>query len=171
MTTITDYITGRPVADVGAMANRQQVARHLVEGLGIPKVAIAVARALDFEVDGSRHSAMADLVVAVDDRPVMVVRAAAGSIGSYEREIVALARLLAPEGIVPVAVVSDGADAVVLDAVSGKTVGAGLDAIPDWAALAETADRPAPPLPEDRVRRERLLLRTYASATVHVLHP
>jgi len=169
MDTLVDYITGLPVADMGAVANRQQVARYLVTTGQIPKSAISVADPLTFEVDGVRHASYVDLAVRVDGRCVLVLKVAAGSIGSGEREAIAMARLADADQIIPLAAVSDGRDAVVLDAVSGRRIGEGLGALPDWAALTAVADQPRQTLPIDRLRRERLVYRTYAAANVHIL--
>ena len=83
----------------------------------------------------------------------MAIKCAPGSLGSREREIVSAARLL-DEYQIPVSVVSDGKTAVVLDTVSGKKMGEGLDAIPSKKALQETAKSlELQSLPEKRLER------------------
>jgi hypothetical protein len=98
---------------------------------------------------------------------MVAFRCAAGSIGSYEREILAAARLLDDRQI-PWAVASDGRDAVVLDTVSGRRVGAGLDAIPGRSELeARLPSIEFKALAQDRRLREQLIFRTYDREAVH----
>ena len=130
-TMITDFITGRQVPNVGAEENRQAVEKFLVSDKGYLKEDIQVDVDLDITVAGEPYHSQVDLVVSADGglTRFMVVKCAAASLGSREREIVAAARLL-EEYQIPRAVVSDGRKAIVLDTVTGKKVGEGLDAIP-----------------------------------------
>ena len=115
-TMITDFVTGREVPNVGAEENRQAVEKLLVEDKGSLKEEIKVDGDIDITVGGEPYQSQVDLVVGVDGgtMPFMVIKCAAGSLGSREREIVAAARLL-DEYQVPCAVVSDGKTAAVLD--------------------------------------------------------
>jgi hypothetical protein len=98
----------------------------------------------------------------------MVLKCAAGSLGSREREIVAAARLLDAYQI-PWAVVSDGKTAIVLDTVSGKKIGDGLDAIPSrQEAIAQLQAYTPLAFPEERREREKLIFRTYDVENVNV---
>jgi hypothetical protein len=98
----------------------------------------------------------------------MAVKCAAGSLGSREREIVAAARLLDSYQI-PIAVVTDGMHAIVLDAVTGKKIGEGMDAIPS-KEQAEALLSVSPPLafPANKREREQLVFRTYDLENVNV---
>jgi hypothetical protein len=92
---------------------------------------------------------------------MVAFRCAAGSLGSCEREILAAARLL--DGYqIPWAAASDGRDAVVLETVSGRRLGVGLNAIPARAELeAQLPSIEFKALPQDRILREQLIFRTY----------
>jgi hypothetical protein len=155
-TMITDFITGREVPNVGAEENRQAVEALLVKEKGYLKEDIKV------DVD--------NLVVSTDGGKTrfMVIKCAAGSLGSREREIVAAARLL-DEYQIPCAVVSDGKTAIVLDTVTGKIIGDGLDAIPaKGEALARLKSYTPLAFPEERREREKLIFRTYDIENVNV---
>jgi len=173
--TLIDYITGRAVADVGAEANRQAAARFLVEKKGYLKTEIAVNLSIAFEVGGHTYRSAVDLVVSVPapDRSqaalqIMAVKCAAGSLGSREREIVSAARLVNPSYQIPLAVATDGATAIVLDTLTGKKKGEGLDAIPSRQSVVEHLDRLIfQPLAADRRDRERLIFRSYDSLNVN----
>jgi len=166
---ITDFVTGRPVPDVGAEENRQAVERLLVADKGYLKSDIAVNVAMVLDIAGKPYRSRLDLVVSVEGRPYMAIKCAAGSLGSCEREIVAAARLLDGACQIPLAVVSNGKTAIVLDTVSGVKTGEGFTAIPskDSARSALKTLDPAP-LAADRREKEKLIFRTYDMATVNV---
>jgi hypothetical protein len=160
-TTLTDFVTGRLVPNIGAEENRQLLERYLVERKGYAREGIEVDVPIEMVIAGERYRSAVDLVAGAGGRRLVAFRCAAGSIGSYEREILAAARLLNDYQI-PWAVASDGRDAFVLDTASGRRVGAGLEAIPARAELE--ANLPAlefKTLPPDRRQREQLIYRTY----------
>jgi hypothetical protein len=165
---IIDYITGKSVPNVGAEINRQQVERYLVEEKGYQHAEILVDAPIQVEIDGDVYHSTVDLVVQIDDRPLMAVKCAAGSLGSREREAVSAARLFGPSPM-PLAVVSDGVTATVLGTTKGKPKGKGLKAIPhrdeavDLARLA-----PLPPIAPERLVREKRVFRSYDSMNVNV---
>ena len=165
---IVDYITGASVANVGAELNRQQVERYLVEKKGYRREDILVDAPILMNINGDIYRSKVDLVIQIEDRPVVAFKCAAGSIGSREREAVGAARLLAATPM-PLAIVSDGKDATVLETIRGKAVGKGLAAIPDRDQAVELARSEAlPPIPPERITRERLVFRSYDSMNVNV---
>ncbi len=139
MEQITDYITGQEIDNVGAEASRQIFEKFLVETKGYAKEDIRVDVPLTVQFKGEDYPSAIDLVVCAGDRPVMAVTCVAGSIGSYEREIIAGARLVY-DAQIPLAVSTDGRDAVVLDTLTGKPRGKGLDAVPSKQAAAKLMD-------------------------------
>jgi len=169
-TTITDFVTGREIPNVGAEENRQAVARYLVNEKGYSKDDIGVDIDIELVIAGEPYRSQVDLVVqtGAGSLPIMVIKCAAGSLGSREREIVAAARLLENYQI-PYAVVSNGKTAVVLDTVAGKKTGEGMAAIPSKEAAIRMLDSYRPiSLPAQRLAREKLIFRTYDSENVNV---
>ncbi|WP_319522077.1 type I restriction enzyme HsdR N-terminal domain-containing protein [uncultured Desulfosarcina sp.] len=165
---IVDFITGQSVPHVGPEINRQRVERYLVEEKGYRREEILVDAPIAVDIDGETYRSTVDLVVRIDERPLIAVKCAAGSLGSREREIVSAARLLAASPL-PIAVVSDGSDATVLDGGSGKKTGSGMTAIPSRdEAIDMTRAEPLPPVPADRLAREKLVFRSYDSMNVNV---
>ncbi len=128
---ITDFVTGRHVPNVGAEENRQVIERFLVEQKGYLKEDIQLDVDIEMTIAGELYRSQLDLVVSADGGKTrfMAIKCAAGSLGSREREIVAAARLLGDYQI-PISVASDGKTAIVMDTVSGKKIGAGMDAVP-----------------------------------------
>jgi hypothetical protein len=169
-TMIMDFVTGREVPNVGAEENRQAVERILVEEKGYLKEDIEVDADIAITVTGEPYNSQVDLVVSADGGKTrfMVIKCAAGSLGSREREIVAAARLL-DEYQIPCAVVSDGKTAIVLDTVTGKTIGNGLDAIPsEQEAITKLKSYTPLAFSEERREREKLIFRTYDIENVNV---
>ena len=167
---ITDFVTGLEIPNIGAEENRQAVAQYLVNEKGYSKDDIEVDVKIEMAFAGEPYHSRVDLVVRINGskQRIMVIKCAAGSLGSREREILAAARLLEDYQI-PFAVVSDGKTAIVLDTISGKKTGDGLDAIPSKKAGASMLKSYRPVgLPPERLERERLIFRTYDSQNVNV---
>ncbi|MCG8686464.1 MAG: type I restriction enzyme HsdR N-terminal domain-containing protein [Desulfobacterales bacterium] len=145
---ITDYITGKEIDNVGAEASRQIFEKLLVETKGYKKEEILVDVPLTVQFKGEDYESVIDLIVKVKDRPFMAITCVAGSIGSYEREILAGARLVY-ENQIPLAITTDARDAVVMDTLTGETIGQGLDAVPSrkeaHAQLAQMTETPLDP--------------------------
>lgn len=164
---IIDYITGKPKANAGAEANRQAVERVLVEVKGFDKGQIEVDAPIVLIMGDERYQSSVDLVVRVHGMRFMAVKCAAGALASREREVVAAARLL-EDYQVPLAVASDGKNAIVWDTVSGRCLGEGLDAIPTALQALETFNAAAlVPLDEQRRVRQQLIFKSYDSMNVH----
>ncbi len=165
---IVDFITGQPVPNVGAEANRQQVERFLVETKGYRREDVMVDAPINLEIDGAVYRSAVDLVIHIEGRPIIAVKCAAGSLGSREREIVAAARLYGTSPL-PLAVVSDGSSATVLDTATGRKTGDGLGAIPTRSEAVNLAlAKRLPPVAPDRLAREKLVFRSYDSMNVNV---
>jgi hypothetical protein len=161
VTTLTDYVTGRTVPNMGAEENRQAVERFLVERKGFAKEDIEVGPQIELVLPDGTYRSRLDLVVRVDGAAVMVITCAAGALGSWERQTLAAARLMG-EMQVPCAVVSDGRTASVLDTLGGGRLGDALDSIPskhDARQILKSAGRR--PFPAERRERESLIFRTY----------
>jgi hypothetical protein len=167
-TTLIDFITGKVVPDVGAEANRQAVERYLVNHKGYRKADIEVDADIALSVAGERYRSRIDLVVRLEERRLLAIKCAAGSLGSRQREILAAARLMDRYQI-PLSVVSDGATAAVLDTATGKLLGEGLEAIPTRdEALEMIRGITWKSYPADRLEREKLIFRSYDSMNVNV---
>jgi hypothetical protein len=101
----------------------------------------------------------ADFLISVNGTTAMVIKCAAGSLNSRERHVVAAARVL-DDFQIPVAVVMDPMNAVVLDGVTGKMTGEGFEAIPEKDQLRRmlSSINLVPLAPEKAEREKRVLL-------------
>lgn len=165
---ITDYATGMEIPLIGAEENRQKVERFLVEEKGYAKKDIEINAPITFAVKGETYRSQVDLVLSVRGKRFMVIKCAAGSLGSRERETLAAARLLDIYQI-PYAVVSDGETAIIMDTVNAAIIGKGLHAIFSKTKAQEISDRLEPCVfPESRLEKERLIFRSYDGMNVNV---
>lgn len=171
--TVTDYLTGNRIPDVGAESHRQAVLRFLVEEKGYARDALWVDAPIHVMIAGTPYHAKIDLIVKAGEplAPCMAFKCCAGSLGSREREILAAARIFDATPI-PWCVVSDGRDAIVLETATGQAVAHGLAALPSpQEAARQLADAPSVPYPKERVEREKLIFRTYDQDNVNIIRP
>ncbi len=155
--TLTDFVTGETLVDTDDERYRQKLARFLVEEKGYAKVELEPRRKIETLFSGCFVVSKIELVVRLAGRPLLLLRYGPGSLVTRERPTLAAARVLEPEMIIPVAVISNGEDAEVLAVVSGKVVGTGLGEIPDRAQLLEMAAKLAPQPGPTGDRREKEL--------------
>jgi hypothetical protein len=166
--TITDFITGRKIPNIGSEMNRQVVERFLVEKKGFSKEDIKVDMDITIDISGEIYCSQIDLIVCIEGKNFMLFKCCAGSIGSREREALAAARLAGKHQI-PLSVVSDGKTAVILDTISGKKLYEGLESIPskkEVRKLFKSTEFTA--YPEERIEREKLIFRSYDEMRVNV---
>lgn len=167
---LQDYLSGRPVPNRGAEANRQVVLRYLVEAKGYTPEDLRTDVRLQTQIDGQTYASTIDVLVIEATRGIwaLAIKCVAGSLGSWEREALAAARILRSDYQIPLCAVSDGKDAVVLDTLTGRKMGAGRESIPNRRdlerLLGETALIPYPP---ERLEREKLIFRTYDVMNIH----
>jgi hypothetical protein len=171
--TIKDYLTGNDIPDVGAESHRQALVRYLVETKGYQRASLWMDAPLRIDIAGTLYRSKIDLIVNAGSpaAPFMAVKCCAGSLGSREREILAAARIFQSTPI-PLAVVSDGRDAIVLDTLAGRPTAHGLEALPS----AKEAERllagwDPQPYPEERLARAKLIFRTYDQDNINVIRP
>jgi len=171
--TLRDYLTGNVIPEVGAESHRQAVLRFLVEEKGYARDALWVDAPIHTRIAGSPYHAKIDLIAKAGERlvPFMAFKCCAGSLGSREREIVAAARIF-DATMIPLAVVSDGRDATIIDTATGKPISYGLAALPSPSEAAHQLAAQAPgPYPEDRLEREKRVFRTYDQDNVNIIRP
>ena len=171
--TLKDYLTGAVIPDVGSESHRQTVLRFLVEEKGYARDALWVDAPLRLRIGESPYTGKIDLIVKAGEplSPIMAFKCCAGSLGSREREILAAARIFGATPI-PLAVVTDGREAVILDTATGKPCARGLAALPSpREAARRLAEQPPRPYPEERLARERLIFRTYDQDNVNIIRP
>lgn len=162
---IRDYLTGEEIVETSYEEFRQALARLLVEEKGYPKEKLSPKVGVCFPVDGQDYTRMIDLVAAdADGKPLLFIIFCSGEPGSYVREALAAARVYRcdeADGGVPLVLVTDTRDAVLLEAATGRELGRGMRAVPSWQGAMDL-QAPAPRLSEEAKNRERRILFAYS---------
>jgi hypothetical protein len=129
--TCTDYLTGESVVDTDDERCRQKLARLLVEGKGYDKKDLEPRLRIETLFAGQYVVSTIDFAASIDSRRFLVIRYGPGSLVTRERPAIAAARVLIPSYQIPLAMVTNGKDAELLDTYTGKVIGQGLEALPD----------------------------------------
>jgi hypothetical protein len=156
------YFTGKQVLDTDRERIRQKLGPFLIDKLGYKISDFQLDREVLVEIDRQKVICLADLVVYIGGRFLMVIRCGPGSVVTRESGTIAIARLLEPDYIIPWAIQASLLDAALLDVRGKKAVAYGWNAIPARSKLLEmTCGWPPPKLPEKRIPVERQILYSY----------
>jgi hypothetical protein len=113
-----------------------------------------------FEVKLGQETAYSsvDFLISIAGKKAMVIKCAAGSLSSRERQALAAARVIGSVPV-PVAVVTDPVNAEVLDVATGKVVGEGFGAIPVRdQIIQQLSGYSFTPLSPERLEKEKRIL-------------
>ncbi len=127
--TLIDYLSGREIPFSNRDNIRQKLVKSLVEEKGYRKEDIVLDREIMFEIEGQQTCSLVDITIGFADKTFMVFKCAAGSIVSRERQIIATARLL-EDYVIPFAVVTNGVNIELLDAITEKVIDSGMPSVP-----------------------------------------
>ena len=159
---LTDAVSGELIEDTDDERLRQRLARYLFEEKGYFKDDLQVRLRHDVSGSGYFGYSITDIAVLLERRIVMILRYGPGSLVSRERPTLAAARTLVPGQIIPIAVVTNGREAEVLDVRRSRLIGIGLDAIPDRTELAYTVSGfDFSPVSDKQVAAEKRILMAY----------
>ena len=158
---IRDYLTGEELVETSYEEFRQSLARMLVEERGYPRERLTPKVGVCFPAGGSTYTRMVDLA-ATDEagRTLLFILFCSGEPGSYVRESLAAARVY-DQGPVPLALVTDTRDAVLVAVADGRELGRGMRAVPSYKDLPALAG-PIAPLSDEALDRERRILFAYS---------
>ncbi len=113
------------------------------------------------EVGDKRLFTKVDLLVLVDEKPAMCVRCREGSVVSRERGVIAAARLLCPDYVLPVCVQTNGEEFSIIDTISKKVFGKTREDLPLRQELKERLEKKLVKLPPKRRPVEEKILYFY----------
>ncbi len=131
---LEDFLSGRVIPDTHDERYRQKIARILVLEKGFDKKNIEARIGLEISAGGRKAGLKVDFLVHHEDRSVMLVKYAPGSLVTRRLSTLALSRVIRPYQI-PFAVTTNGEDAEILAGDSGKVTATGLDHLPDLEAV------------------------------------
>ena len=135
---IDDLITGEIIKDTHDERYRQKIARLLVDCKGYLKSDIEPRKNLLVQAGDNRALIKIDFLINLADRRCMIINYGPGSLVTRHRPALAASRVVAPYQI-PIAVVTNGEDAEILEGSSSKVLSRGLDNIPSKTELNKYA--------------------------------
>ncbi|CAB1083531.1 hypothetical protein JY97_00270 [Alkalispirochaeta odontotermitis] len=158
---LNDRISGEPIQDTHDERYRQKLAGLLIDGKGYLKGDIEPRRRLLVQAGRKRAIIKIDFLISLSGRLCMIIKYGPGSLVTRHRSAVAASRVLA-DYQVPLAVVTNGEDAEILEGSSAKVVSRGLNAIPSKTELLElTAGHKFIKIPAERAVMESRILYCY----------
>lgn len=115
------------------------------------------------ETGAEEYCRTVDLAVYdADGRPMLILLFCPGQVNTYRRESLAAARLF-PGGPVPLVLITDTKDAMLVGVQKDEVLGEGMHGIPVWSWLERLVqEHPVLPLSQERVGAERRILHTYS---------
>ncbi len=135
---LDDLITGETLKDTLDERYRQKIAGLLVNQKGYLKADITPRQNLLVAAGECKATVKVDFVINFAGRIWMIIKFGPGSIVTRQRPVLAASRIMAPYQI-PVAVVTNGTDAEILDGASGSILSTGLETIPSKSELRQMA--------------------------------
>lgn len=140
---------------------RRRITEQL-ERLGRHSLRVSKNLLFSLEIGGEKLELPVDLLIYDSGRPVLLVECVAGHLAVRERAAVSKARLL-PGGPVPLVVVANEADAVVVEVERGKEIAFGIDALASVLEKGFDAWRNPPKPSPGAIERERRILAVYGN--------
>ncbi len=134
---LTDYLTGETLPDTDDERIRQQLARMLVEELGYHKKELEPRQEIISQFNTKRVKSLIELTVRIEGKRLFILRYGPGSLVTRENPAIAAARVLEAEYSIPLAVVTNGRDAELLETKNGKVLATGMECIPDRSTAAK----------------------------------
>ncbi len=155
--TLKDYLTGEELPDTDDERLRQDLARMMVEDKGFVKSDLEPRLSIETLFNHIFVRSIIDLTISVGGKRLFVLRYGPGSLVTREKPALAAARVLDEAYCIPLAVVTNGRDAELLESRTGKILATGMEAIPDLGQAKKlvTTYSSSPPLAG--VKRERNL--------------
>lgn len=137
---------------------RQVIRDFLVVEKGWSEEDLELDKEFVITLDNEKMKISVDFILKINGRRIIVIKCSPGALESRERHIVSFARVVDSHQI-PFAVVTDGSQARILDAISGKPIAEGLNSIPGKSRIVDTFQAiEFIPYPEERRERETRIL-------------
>ena len=155
---LVDFITGETIEDTHDERYRQKLARLLVEKKGYNKNEIKSSLELPVSAGANKAVVKIDFLITLSDKICMVIKYSPGSLVTRHRPVLAASRLVAPYQV-PIAVITNGEDADVLDGYTNEVISTGFESIPDKQQLTKrVADIHFEPISSRRAEMESRII-------------
>jgi hypothetical protein len=127
---LQDFLTGALLPDTDDERIRQELARLLVEQLGYGKDELEPRLTIDTCYNGNQVQTLIELTARINGRRLFILRYGPGSLVTRETAAIAAARILDPAYRIPLAIVTNGRDAELIETAGGKVMATGMGCIP-----------------------------------------
>lgn len=128
---LKDYLTGEELPDTDDERVRQDLTKMMVEEKGFARQDLEPRLTIETTFNKIFVRSIIDLTVSVAGKRLFVLRYGPGSLVTREKPALAAARVLDKEYCIPLAVVTNGRDAELLETATGRVLATGMKAIPD----------------------------------------
>lgn len=156
-----DCITGETIPLTHDEEFRQKIAELLLNDLGYSKNNIIPRQQLTVTAGKKRAIVPVDFIVTIDNCHLMIIRYGPGSIVTRRKPAIAVSMLLGKHQI-PIAVVTNGRDAEIIDTESGLIIGRGLTEIPSKEKLKQISTGKTPKsIPASKIEMASRLVYVY----------
>jgi hypothetical protein len=155
--TLVDFLSGEELTDTDDERIRQNLSRMMVAQKGYPRESLVPRLKIETLFSRCFVVSTIELTVSLQGKKIMIIRYGPGSLVSRERAAIAAARVLSQDYRIPLAVVTNGEDAELLDTRTGKILGYGLHSIPDHPTALNMLNQLEFLPPPETIRREREL--------------
>lgn len=146
----------RAVRDLAII--REMVRDHLITVKGYEEADIEKDREFRVLLDDMTETVSADYIISLEGKRFIVIKCSPGALESRERHLVSFARVVDAYQI-PFAMVTDGNDARLLDTLTGKIAGQGLNSLPHRSEAVDLIKSlQFIPYPRERLDREKRIL-------------
>ena len=154
---LKDYLTGVELPDTDDERVRQDLEKMMVEEKGFARQDLEPRLTIETTFNNIFVRSIIDLTVSVAGKRLFVLRYGPGSLVTREKPALAAARVLDRQYCIPLAVVTNGRDAELLETVSGRVLATGMKAIPDRKRAGTLIGQYSCSPPADEAQRERTL--------------
>ena len=127
---LQDYLTGEILQDTDDERIRQDLARFFVKKLGYAKEELEPRLTIVTQFNGIRVESTVELTISLENKRFIILRYGPGSLVTREKAAIAAARILDPLYRIPLAIVTNGRDAELLETARGRILATGMGCIP-----------------------------------------
>jgi len=140
-----------------------ELADFLVDERGFAREELTLRESIETTFNDETVVSKIAVVIHLQDKPVLMIRYAPGSIVTRERSAMAAARIYDPMCQVPIVVVTNNEDATIIDTHTGKPIAEGLENLPHRVdLLAQMSQLVFEPWANDaKIDREKRVLNVF----------
>ena len=131
---LNDFLTGSVLTDTLDERYLQKIAKHLVIKGGFRKSDILSNIGFEVEAGDRKATMKIDFLIKFQEKTVALIKYAPGSLVTRRLSTLGLSRIIKPYQI-PIAIITNGEDAEIIDGNTGEVISSGLENLPDKKSM------------------------------------